>query len=163
MRYDGVMADADDSSLPIEHKLIRDATLLNVDVIESDVQPTVGDEDWVVRMQLQVDDEILDSCAHGLIFAIGVLSFHDARPRGVSGEWFEDGDQFTVADLLSHIKFEHGKLHMYVDYLRGRCVKTTIDVASDGKVRVETVNRGKAAIAWVTKLQGKKLLQPVSS
>jgi len=49
-------------------------------------------------MQLQVDEEIIDSCAHGLIFVIGLLSFHDSRPRGVSGEWFEDGDQFTVAD-----------------------------------------------------------------
>ncbi|MEO6601129.1 MAG: hypothetical protein ABIQ16_14720 [Polyangiaceae bacterium] len=163
MRYDEPMAEGDDSSIPLEHKLIHDAALLDVVVIESDVQPTVGDEDWVVRLQLQVDEEIIDSCAHGLIFAIGVLSFHDARPRGVSGEWFEDGDQFTVADLLSHITFENGKLHMYVDYLRGRCVKTTIDIASDGKVRVETVNRGKAALAWIARLQGKKLLQPVSS
>ena len=105
---------------------------------------------------------MLDSCAHGLIFTIGVLSFHDARPRGVSGNWFEDGDQFTAADLLGRIRFTDGKLQMYVDYLRGRCVKTTIEVASDGRVRLETVNRGKAALAWVARLQGKKLLQPVS-
>lgn len=155
------MSDGPES--PIEHKLIRDASLLDIEVVESNVQPTVGDEDWVVRMQLQVDEEIIDSCAHGLIFAIGVLSFHDARARGVSGEWFEDGDQFTTADLLSHISFEHGRLHMYVDYLRGRCVKTSIDVASDGKVRLETVNRGKAALAWIARLQGRKLLEPVPS
>jgi hypothetical protein len=51
------------------------------------------------------------------------------------------------------------KLRMYVDYLRGRCIKTTVEVASDGNVRLETVNRGKAALTWVAKLQGKKLLQ----
>lgn len=98
-----------------------------------------------------------------LILTIGVLSFHDARPRGVSGNWFEEGDQFTASDLLSHISFSGGKLHMYVDYLRGRCMKTTIEVASDGEVRLETVNRGKAALAWVSRLQGKRLLEPVSS
>lgn len=75
-----------ESEGPIEHRLIRDASLLDMSVIESDVRPTVGDEDWIVRMQLQVDEDMVDSCAHGLIFAIGVLSFHDARPRGVSGK-----------------------------------------------------------------------------
>lgn len=152
-----------ESEDPIEHRLMRDATLLDISVIESDVRPTVGDEDWIVRIQLQVDEDLVDSCAHGLIFTLGVLSFHDARPRGVSGNWFDEGDQFTTSDLLSHIRFASGKLHMYVDYLRGRCLKTTINVASDGRVRLETVNRGKAALAWVARLQGKKLLQPISS
>jgi hypothetical protein len=153
---------SDGPEAPIEHKLIRDASLLEISVIESDLQPTVGNEDWNVRMHLQTEEELIDSCAHGLIFAIGVLSFHDARPRGVSGNWFEDGDQFTAADLLGHISFTNGKLLMSVDYLRGRCVKTSIEVASDGRVRLETVNRGKAALAWVARLQGKKLLQPVA-
>jgi hypothetical protein len=152
-----------ESEGPIEHKLIHDASLLDISVIESDVRPTVGDEDWMVRLQLQIDEELVESCAHGLIFAIGVLSFHDARPRGASGNWFEDGDQFTAADLLSHIGFASDKLHLYVDYLRGRCVKTTVEVAGDGRVRLETVNRGKAALAWVARLQGKNLLQPISS
>ena len=50
---------------------------------------------------------------------------------------------------------------MYVDYLRGRCVKTTVEIGSDGKVLLETVNRGKAALKWIARLQGKKLLQAV--
>jgi hypothetical protein len=147
--------------IPIERELIRDAALLDIELVESDVKPTVGDEDWFVRAQLQVDDELVASCAHGLIFSIGVLSFHDGRPRGVSGQWFEDDDQFTTADMLRHLRFENGKLHMYVDYLRGRCIKTTVEVETSGKVRLETVNRGKAALTWIARLQGKKLLQPV--
>jgi hypothetical protein len=156
------MSGANGREIPIEYKLLRDASLLDVSIVESDINPTVGDEDWLVRMQLQVDEELVDSCSHGFIFAVGVLSFHDGRPRGVSGEWFEDDDQFTAADLLEHLRFENGKLQMYVDYLRGRCIKTTVEVASDGKVRLETVNRGKAAVTWVAKLQGKKLLQAVT-
>jgi hypothetical protein len=155
------MSDADDRSIPIEHKLIHDASLLDIKIVESDTKPTVGDEDWHVRMQLQVDDELIETCAHGFIFAIGVLSFHDGRPRGASSQWFEDTDQFTAADMLNHLHFENGKLRMYVDYLRGRCIKTTVEIGSDGAVRLETVNRGKAALKWITRLQGKKLLQTV--
>lgn len=155
------MSDADDRTIPIEHKLIHDASLLDIEIVESDARPTVGDEDWNVRMQLQVDEDLIETCAHGVIFAIGVLSFHDGRPRGVSGQWFEDDDQFTAADMLRHLHFENGKLRMCLDYLRGRCVKTTVEVASDGVVRLETVNRGKAALNWVARLQGKKLLEAV--
>lgn len=70
---------------PIEHELIRNAALLDIELVESDVQPTVGEEDWFVRAQLQVDDELVASCAHGLIFSIGVLSFHDGRPSPGNG------------------------------------------------------------------------------
>jgi hypothetical protein len=152
------MSDLRDS---IEYKLVRDAMLLEIQVVESETKPTVGNEDWAVRMQLRVDEELLDSCAHGLVFAVAALSFHDARPRGISGEWFQDGDQFTAADLLQHIRFDSGHLHLYIDYLRGRCLKTTVEIAGDGKVRLETINRGKAATAWVARLQGKKLLERV--
>lgn len=155
------MSDADDRNTPIEHKLIHDASLLDIKVIETDSKPTVGDEDWNVRMQLQVDEDLIETCAHGFIFTVGVLSFHDGRPRGASSQWFEDDDQFTAADMLNHLHFENGKLRMYVDYLRGRCIKTTVEVGSDGMVRLETVNRGKAALKWITMLQGKKLLQAV--
>lgn len=154
------MANAD---IPTEYKLLHNTSLLDIAVVESEVQPTVGDEDWHVRMQLQVDDDLIESCAHGLMFAFGVLSFHDGRPRGVSGQWYEDGDQFTTADMLDHIRFERGKLKMYVDYLRGRCIKTSVEVESNGVVWLETVNRGKAALSWIAKLQGKKLLRPACS
>jgi hypothetical protein len=52
---------------------------------------------------------------------------------------------------------------MYIDYLRGRCVKTTVEVSSDGKALVETVNRGQAATRWVERLRGKKFLQAVET
>jgi hypothetical protein len=147
---------------PIEHDLIRDGTLFDeLEILSTTITPTVGDEDLHVRIEIQVDDELIESCAFGLIFVLGVLSFADARPRGVSGNWFEDEDQFTAADMLRHLRFTHGTLHMYVDYLRGRCVKTTLDVFRDGKVILDTVNRGEAATRWVRRLQGKKFLQAV--
>ncbi len=151
-----------DENQPIEHQLLRDGTLFDeIEIIESKIEPTVGNEDWSVRIELRVEADLLESCAFGLLFVLGVLSFHDARPRGVSGEWFQDEDQFTAADMLRHLSFERGRLHMYVDYLRGRCVKTTVEVSSDGRVLLETRNRGQAATRWVDRLRGKSFLRPV--
>lgn len=151
-----------DENQPIEHQLLRDGTLFDeIEIIESKIEPTVGNEDWSVRIELRVEADLLESCAFGLLFVLGLLSFHDARPRGVSGEWFQDEDQFTAADMLRHLSFERGRLHMYVDYLRGRCVKTTVEVSSDGRVLLETRNRGQAATRWVDRLRGKSFLRPV--
>jgi hypothetical protein len=151
-----------DENEPIELKLARDGTLFeSIEILNTKVEPTVGNEDWHVRIELQLDEEMVATCALGFLYVIGVLSFHDGRPRGGSGMWFEDEDQFTAADMLRHTTFEHHKLHMYVDYLRGRCVKTTVELGSDGRALVETVNRGQAATRWVDRLRGKKFLQAV--
>jgi len=144
----------------LEYKLVHDALLLDVDVIETDARPGAGGEDWAVRIQLQTDAELIKSCAHGLLFVLGALAFNDASPRGDSSQWREPGDQFTATDLMEHLRFEQGTLRLHVAELRGRRVETTIEVQSDGKVRLETANRGKAAVGWVTRLQGKQLLQP---
>jgi hypothetical protein len=41
-------------------------------------------------------------------------------------------------------------------------MKTGIDVFPDGRVVLETQNRGEAATRWVAKLQGKKMLALVA-
>jgi hypothetical protein len=147
---------------PIEYDLLRDGTLFEeIEILDTKVEPTVGNEDWHVRISFRVEEDLLESCAFGLVYVLGLLSFHDGRPRGVSGAWFEDDDQFTAADMLRHLRLERGKLHLDIDYLRGRCLKTTVDVSADGRVLLETVNRGQAATRWVDRLKGKKLLQAV--
>ena len=151
-----------DEDLPIERRLFSDGLLFEeLQILETKLTPTVGNEDWHVRIELQLDAELVPCAVFGFIYTIGLFSFHDGRPRGVSGKWFEDDDLFLAADMLTRLQFERGKLHMYVDYLRGRCVKTTVEVSSDGKARVETVNRGQAATRWVDRLRGKKFLKAV--
>lgn len=151
----------DEDQIPLELQLARDGTLCELEIIETKIEPTAGNEDWHVRIELRVEDELIESCAFGLIFVLGMLSFHDGRPRGISGNWFIDDDEWTVADMLTRIRFEHGHLRFYADYVRGRCMKTRVDVWSEGKVVVETMNRGQAATRWVDKLQGKELLAVV--
>ena len=150
-----------EDNAPIEHRLIQDALLLEFEVVDTKIEPTLDNDDWHVRIVLQVEEDLLESCAFGLIFTLGALSFHDGRPRGYSGRLFEDEDEWTVGDMLTHLEFTHGQLHFHADYVRGRCMKTTIDVSTDGTVVLVTVNRGQAATRWVDRLKGKKSLQAV--
>ena len=153
-----------DERLPIEQHLVRDALMFEeFQILDTKITPTVGNEDWHVRIELQLDEELVRSGAFGFLYFMGLLSFHDGRPRGISGKWFEDDDMFTADDMLRHVEFEGGKLRIDIDYLRGRCVKTTVEVSSDGKAFVETVNRGQAAPRWVDRLRGKKFLREVEA
>jgi hypothetical protein len=127
-------------------------------------------EGGFVRIQLhlgEVDDdgeptEDYQWGDFGFIFCIAVMSFHDARPRGVSGMDFEEGDEFTVADFHDHLRYERSELHFSTDYLRGRCMKTDVTIRSDGSVTVRTRNRGESAIRWLRLLKGRKHVEPVA-
>ena len=146
---------------PIEHDLIRTGTAVEFEIVETQVEPTVGHEDTHVRMVLRIPEDDVEMFSFGLIYTLGLLSFHDGRPRGVSGAWFEDDDEWTAADMLRGLTLRRGRLRWYADYVRGRCIKTTVEVSPDGTVLLETVNRGKAALRWVDRLKGKKYLQAV--
>jgi hypothetical protein len=146
---------------PIEHELIRTGLAAEFEVVDTNVQPTVGNEDTHVRMTLMIPEDDVEVFAFGIIYVLGLLSFHDGRPRGVSGKWFEDDDDWSAGDMLRHLEFRAGRLHFYADYVRGRCIKTTIEINRDGRILLETVNRGEAALRWVDRLQGKQYLQPV--
>jgi hypothetical protein len=154
---------------PIEYELLRDATLADIIVRDTQINPTSADDKHVrIEGRLgQEEDEDgepakdVEHYAFGFIYALGVLSFADARPRGISGMHFEERDDWAVGDMLRCLRFERGELHFYADYVRGRCVKTTVVVRADGRFVLETVNRGEAATRWIMRLQGKKLLQVI--
>jgi hypothetical protein len=158
-----------ESQLPIEYDLLRDATLAEIIVQETEINPTVANDDKHVRIEGQLgadDDELSSDVEHfafGLIYALGGLSFVDARPRGVSDIDFQASDDWTVGDMLRHLRFRRGELHFYADYVRGRCMKTTVVVRPSGAFLLETVNRGEAATRWIARLQGKKTLSLVAS
>ena len=155
---------------PIEYELLRQATLAEIGVTDTRINPTSADDKHVRiegRLGLEEDEdgEPVNDAEHyafGFIYALGVLSFADARPRGVSGMHFEEKDDWTVGDMLRRLRFERGELHFYADYVRGRCVKTTVVVRADGTFMLDTVNRGEAATRWIAKLQGKKLLRAIN-
>lgn len=124
---------AEISEPPIEYELLRDATLAEIWVPKTEINPTSGDDKHVQiegRLGLEEDDDgepvnDAEHCAFGFIYALGVLSFADARPRGVSGMHFEEKDDWAVGDMLRRLRFERGELRFYADYVRGRCMKAT--------------------------------------
>jgi hypothetical protein len=155
---------ADDLVPPIELELIQRIACVDVKVLKTDSQPTTAD-DWYVRIDGRFgddDEDDVEFAAMGFLYAVALLSFADARPRGVSEIHFVSTDEWSVADTIRYLRFERGELHFYADYVRGRCMKTDVSVRGDGTFTVETVNRGKAATRWIGRLQGKTILAPVA-
>jgi hypothetical protein len=160
----------DENEPPIEYELLRQATLAEIAVTDTQINPTSADDKHVRvegRLGLEEDEDgepanDVEYFAFGFIYALGVLSFADARPRGASGMHFEEKDDWAVGDMLRRLRFERGELHFYADYVRGRCMKTTVIVRADGTFMLDAVNRGEAATRWIAKLQGKKLLRAIS-
>lgn len=149
------------SDEPIEHELLRQAVcVLEECTVETETEHFM--ENTRVRVTLRVEPDLLESCALGVIYALGVLSFHAARPRGSSGIDFAEKDDWMVADMLRALTFPAGRIYFYADYVRGRMLKTSIEIFADGRVVLETQNRGEAATRWVEKLQGKKMLALVA-
>ncbi len=153
-----MMSERED--LPIEHDLIRGAACVALHVLAEEVNPTT-DGDSHVRVKLRVgtegeeDEDDVEFAAFGLIYALSALSFADAIPVRNSEVDFVEGDVWTAADMLRHLRFERGELRFYADYVRGRMVKTEVVVRANGTLELVTTNRGTVAKRWVERLQGK--------
>ena len=65
------------------------------------------------------------------------------------------------ADFLEGLSFGKRGLRFRADYIRGRSMKTDITVRSDGTVTLTTWGRGEAALRWLDRLKGKKLMELV--
>lgn len=154
-----------DRDVPVEHDLIKDAVAAEIAVLNVDIAPTTtGDRH--VRIEGRLGDEEnahVEWAAFPLIYALGLLSFADARPRGVSDMDLVEHDEWTAADMLRHLRFERGQLCFDADYVRGRMMKTTLTVRRDGTLTLETWNRGEAATRWIARLQGKKTVALVGA
>lgn len=54
-----------------------------------------------------------------------------------------------------------GHLRFRADYVRGRRMKTYIDVPPEGPVVIDTQGRGKSAEHWLARFKGTTRLRPV--
>jgi hypothetical protein len=147
------------------YQLLETASLVDFRIGEPIIQTCTDGENIFLQVDLRLggDDEeepadIAEWASFGLIFALAVFSFADARPRGLSDQDFVDADEFTVGDLFECLHYVNGELRFSSDYLRGRCMKTDITVRKDGQLTLSTRNRGQAALRWLDRLQGKKML-----
>jgi hypothetical protein len=100
-------------------------------------------------------DDVEDG-ALALIFGVAVLSFHDARPRGMSDIDNTEWDEWTLDDLCACLRFWRGALCLDTDYVRGRMMKTRVTVWPNGVAKIQTTNRHQMASRWVGTIKGKK-------
>jgi hypothetical protein len=147
-----------------EQKLFETGTLVLFRVLDTNTEVTPDQENIFVRVELMLEDdeedvepeEFVEWGAFGFLFAITALSFHDARPRGASELDFQMDDALTVAEFLDALSFGRDGLRVQTDYLRGRSMKTEVTIRPDGTVTLTTWGRGKSALHWLDRLQGKK-------
>ena len=50
----------------------------------------------------------------------------------------------------------HGKLEFDADYVRGRLIKTVVEISKDGTILIKTRNRADLATQWLEYLLGKR-------
>lgn len=124
------------------HHLIETGTLIEFRILDSRTEPGLDKENVEVSVDLifTADDDDVDPRdiaewgAFGFLFVIATLSFHDARPRGHSDRDFLPEDELTVTDFLEGLSYRQEELHVRIDYVRGRSVKTDITARPDGTV-----------------------------
>ncbi len=149
-------------------ELLKTGTLVDFEVVNSNTELTPDKENIHVQIDLvfQAEDpeepsDVVEWAAFGFIFVLAVLSFADVRPRGISEVDFSAEDDLTVGDFLEGLSFGPRGLHFRADYIRGRSMKTDITIRPDGTVTLTTWGRGKAALRWLDRLRGKKLMELV--
>src|SRR6185436_18244161 len=140
-----------DEDRPLEYELLEDARDLQLRVIGTEVVRR-REEIVCVRLTLTDDPVLLAKRGWGLVYAIGALSFADAD----ADLDFAESDRWRAGDMLRCLSFERGRLRFQADRVRGRCMRTTIEIDPDGKIRIETVGRGEAALRWISTLRAKK-------
>ena len=139
-----------DEDCPPEGELLEDARDLQLRVIGTDVVRR-EEEIVCVRLILTDDPAQLAKRGWGLIYAIGMLSFADAD----ADLDFAESDRWRTGDMLRCLSFERGRLRFHADQVRGRCMKTTVEIDQEGKIRIKTESRGDAALRWISKLRAK--------
>jgi hypothetical protein len=98
-------------------------------------------------------EEEPDVFAFDLLFTLGLMSYADAQPVGVSHHHYNSKDEWSIEKFLSCLKFSMGTLVFSSDYMDGRMMKTDIQFEPGGRVTLSTQNRGRIAEDWLMKLQ----------
>ena len=147
--------------------LLRTGVAVPVTLVEEAVMPAPDEAEFGLCLELSFTDEdspdedradVVEWGAFGFLFVVGMLSFADARPRGASDMHYVERDEFRISDLLTALNFRNGELHLDTDYVRGRRMKTRVVVRPDGTATINTIGRGKAALRWIGRLKGEKLV-----
>ena len=153
-----------DEEKTFPYQLLEETIGISIEITFNDFQETPGYEGSVNTYQkviFQLKEEDPDICAFGVLFALSLMSFTYAAPRGYSAEYFIPDEQWNLGYFIQGLEFRRKCLCFSSDYISGRLMKTDITFESGGKVTLSTINRGRGAERWLIHLQGKKHIKPV--
>ncbi|MBW2609491.1 MAG: hypothetical protein JRC68_03995 [Deltaproteobacteria bacterium] len=153
-----------DKTLP-HHLLEGTIGVPIIEIVSNNFEETPGYEGSVNTYQeivFQIKEEEPDIYTIGILYALSLMSFTYAAPRGYSAEYFIPDEQWALGYFIQGLEFKSNRLCFTSDYVSGRLMKTDISFESGGKVTLTTRNRGKGAERWLTHLQGKKHIKPVN-
>jgi len=142
------------------YELLARVAILPIRILSSKATAEPDFSAQYLRVKILRDD--VEDGALALIFAIAVLSFHDARPRGTSDIDYIEKDEWTLDDLCGQLRFWKGALCLDTDYVRGRMMKTRMMIWPTGVAEIETTNRHQMASRWIATIKGKKHLRLAS-
>ena len=148
----------------IGHRFLAETIGIPIEIISNDYEEILAVEDTVITYQeivFQIKEDDPDDWAIGVLFALSLMSFSFAAPRGISEMHFVPDEDWTIEYFLTGLRYRWRKICFTSDYVSGRLMKTNIDFESGGKVKMVTRNRGRGAERWLTYLQGKKHINPV--
>ena len=159
----GILPMDIDKALPYD---LLDATIgTPIEIISNDFSEIPGVSNYgpntCQQIVFQIKEEEPDSVSIGVLYALSLMSFSYAAPRGFSAEYFVPDEEWTLGYFVQGLEFRRGQLHFSADYISGRLMKTDITFESGGKVTISTRNRGRGAERWLLHLQGKKHITPV--
>ena len=141
------------------HRYLAETIGISIEIISHDFTEFHGNEHQKIVFQIKEDEP--DLFAFGVLFALSLMSFTFAAPRGYSEIEFQPDEEWNIEYFLQGLEYENGRLKYSGDYVSGRHMKTTVLFESGGRVILETRNRGKGADRWMTHLQGKKHIQQI--
>lgn len=116
-----------------------------------------------------------------ILFLLSSLAFLEAKPLptvppkvpndeaqpGWSGlicdlAEYSEADGWTPADFLSHLKFDESGLKLSLACVRGRAVFTDLTLTPQGDLWIRTFGRGQSVTRWLSYVQGRSHMRPVS-
>ena len=146
------------------YQLLYETVGIQIEIMSNDYEELPGFEGSVNNYQeivFQIKEEESDDWAFGVLFALSLMSFSFAAPRGASEMHFVPDEDWSLEYFVMGLRFRWKKLCFTSDYVSGRLMKTDIEFEPGGKVTLTTNNRGKGAERWLTHLQGKKHISAV--
>jgi hypothetical protein len=146
------------------YKFLEGTIGIEIEVLSNDFHeiPAIGNSiNTYQQIVFQVKEEEPDIWAIGVLFALSLISFSYASPRGLSEMDFIPDEEWNLAYFVSGLEFKRGMICFSSDYISGRLMKTDIAFERGGKVTLSTRNRGKGAETWLRLLKGERHIKRV--